>query len=629
MPKGIRETFGRRRWVLPLHGLTVAAAALTLFAKRAGFDVLPDFPVAIFGIATVCMAYIGTLADAYVTGGLGIAMVGAVLSDPSAPFVYTDIEDRVTMLATLIAFPLVATLVRAMQSRAEASHEKLAEAEQLWKLLAAHVPGALATLSSDGRIYFVNRPFPWLEDGRNPVGEPLVDVLPEQMRAQITKALPKIWSSGESYRIEIRLVSPAGTSFLYDLRIERVIRDHEAMAMLASFIDISDRQTQEDAHARLSAIVHASNAAIFGATLDGAITSWNPAARRIYGYSADEIIGKPFAALFPEGRSFEAAAPYIEAATKGESSESAEMLHRKKDGSPLTVSLSVSPIEHHGSVTGIAVIARDISSQRRDAEERRRTLALLAEAEKVAHVGSWEWDMARDAMTWTDELYRIYGYEPGSVRPSIDAYLRPIEPTDREKVHNAITSARHDGKEFAFDHRILRDDGVVRTLRVHGAPYKDLNGKSTRLIGTVHDVTEQRALEIELMAKHRALETEIAKRTSQLRVSETRLKSVLEGGPIVLWLTDKDGIFTFIGGEGLKGIGLNPGDVENKSLFELYKGSPSIVESVKKTLSGQSVRATVETEGHTFETTQIPQFDDAGRVTGMLGVAIDVTDLSH
>jgi PAS domain S-box-containing protein len=131
--------------------------------------------------------------------------------------------------------------------------------------------------------------------------------------------------------------------------------------------------TESMAAAWLAAIVESSDDAIVSKTLDGIVTSWNPAAERLFGYSADEIIGRPIATLAPPGRGNEMPA-ILERLRRGEKVDHFETVRRRKDGSLVDISLTVSPIrDETGRIVGASKIARDITA-RKQAEERQRML---------------------------------------------------------------------------------------------------------------------------------------------------------------------------------------------------------------------------------------------------------------
>lgn len=106
-----------------------------------------------------------------------------------------------------------------------------------------------------------------------------------------------------------------------------------------------------------------------------------------------------------------------------------------------------------------------------------------------APVARWEWDIDADRVTWSDELYRIYGLEPREFRASYQAFLERVHPGDRERVGAIVGQALRDGKPFEFEHRLVRPDGTIRLLHALGAVERSADGRMIRMHGTTEDVT--------------------------------------------------------------------------------------------------------------------------------------------
>jgi PAS domain S-box-containing protein len=119
----------------------------------------------------------------------------------------------------------------------------------------------------------------------------------------------------------------------------------------------------------------------------------------------------------------------------------------------------------------------------------------LDTTQSITHIGTWEWRMGGAAVTWSDELYRIYGFEPRSVAVTIEWFLSRIHRDDRDRVEREIQSALVHSGRFAYRERIVRPDGAVRTLDTIGEAIADERGATARLIGTCLDVTEAVARE--------------------------------------------------------------------------------------------------------------------------------------
>ncbi|MGQ0536798.1 MAG: ATP-binding protein [Methanobacteriota archaeon] len=127
----------------------------------------------------------------------------------------------------------------------------------------------------------------------------------------------------------------------------------------------------------------------------------------------------------------------------------------------------------------------------------------LADAEEMAHVGGFEWDVETDALSWTDELFRIFGERPKSFSPTLGDFLARVEPGDRDAVSAALQRAIDTGAPFAFEQRIRRPDGSLRILSTRGGVVRATSGGVVRAFGICQDVTDRKKAEEEERASFR------------------------------------------------------------------------------------------------------------------------------
>ncbi len=153
------------------------------------------------------------------------------------------------------------------------------------------------------------------------------------------------------------------------------------------------------------------------------------------------------------------------------------------------------PVFDGGGRRYLGGVAVDITERHQAEEALRQSEQQLMEAQRIAHVGSWEWELATDAVTWSDELYRIFGLPPGRPWPSPESFFERVPPEDRERVRRVVEQSLHERRPFDHEHRILRADGAVRVLHARGRVVLGPDGRPVRLMGTAQDVTERRRLE--------------------------------------------------------------------------------------------------------------------------------------
>jgi PAS domain S-box-containing protein len=142
-----------------------------------------------------------------------------------------------------------------------------------------------------------------------------------------------------------------------------------------------------------------------------------------------------------------------------------------------------------------ASLSRAIQLQRRAEAALHDTEAALAEAQRVAELGSWDMNLATGEQLWSAELYRLLGFAPHAFLPTLDTLLRCVHPDDRAILDQAVNDAAAQGRPFDIEHRVRRQDGSERIVHERGEVVLDAQGKKVRLLGTVHDITERKQAE--------------------------------------------------------------------------------------------------------------------------------------
>jgi two-component system cell cycle sensor histidine kinase/response regulator CckA len=304
--------------------------------------------------------------------------------------------------------------------------------------------------------------------------------------------------SGESdyYQVEKRFVRKDGRIIWGRLTVS-MVRDasENPQFPLAMIEDITERQRAEEVHLQYAAIVESSNDAIVSGTFDEVIFSWNPAAERLYGYTAREANGRSMSIIIPPDKEDEFA-QIVERIKRGERMDNFETTRVRKDGSIIHVSVTTSLIKDAaGKITGVSSISRDITSRKRAEEALRKSESSLARAQRIAHLGNWEWDLKTGTMTWSEELYRMFGLNAGEFAGTHDAFLEHLLPEDRQLLLKAEQHTLASREPFSVDHRILTPSGQIKTVSQQAELLLDEKGKPSRMLGTVLDVTQRKRAE--------------------------------------------------------------------------------------------------------------------------------------
>jgi PAS domain S-box-containing protein len=287
---------------------------------------------------------------------------------------------------------------------------------------------------------------------------------------------------------------------------------------ISVFEDVTDLKQAEQASQRLAAIVESSGDAIVSKDLNGVIASWNQGAERLFGYTAEETIGKSVTLLIPPERHDEEQS-ILERIRRGESIEHFETVRRRKDGSLLDISLTVSPIrDTKGNIVGASKIARDITRRKRVEVALRESEQRLRLATQTGKLGVWDWDVVTNRISWSDSLYAIHGVRPDQFDGTVEGFAALIHPEDQGLVSAAIQRTLDKDVPYETEFRAVRPDGVVVWLFTNAAVLRD-GGRPVRMLGATMDISERKRTEEALRQNEERLRQQAQELEQQLIMS--------------------------------------------------------------------------------------------------------------
>jgi formate hydrogenlyase transcriptional activator len=232
--------------------------------------------------------------------------------------------------------------------------------------------------------------------------------------------------------------------------------------------------------------------AIFWIGLDGYIARVNRAACRFLGYRDEELTSMSANELIVDHNQDDWAELLSGLKESGERLFESEMI--RSDGSIIPVEIDASLIEIEAGEY-ICFFVHDIIERRRVEQLLRKSRSNLAEAQRLAHLGSWEWNIETNELFWSDEIYRIFGLTPGEFGATYDAFLESVHPDDREYVMKSVDEALNNSRPYDIEHRVVKKDGDIRVVNERAEVTFDSQGKAVRMIGTVQDITERKKAE--------------------------------------------------------------------------------------------------------------------------------------
>jgi PAS domain S-box-containing protein len=300
-------------------------------------------------------------------------------------------------------------------------------------------PDAMVIVDREGRIVLINSQTEKLFDYKRAdlVGQSVDVLVPDRFRAAHPShrshyfGEPKVRSMGSSLELYGRRRD--GSEFPVEISLSPL--ETESGVLVSSTIrDVTERRKAEELRFQLAAIVDSSDDAIIGNTLDGHITSWNQGAQLVFGYGADEVLGKPISTLLPPHQHGEEP-EMIERILRGERVESFESVRRRKDGQDIHVSVTISAIhDSRGKIVGASKLARDISARKRADE----ALALAKEAAENAsrELESFSYSVAHDLRA---PLRGIDGFS----QALLEDYGPRLDAEGQRYLHRVRESAQH------------------------------------------------------------------------------------------------------------------------------------------------------------------------------------------
>ncbi len=225
-------------------------------------------------------------------------------------------------------------------------------------------------------------------------------------------------------------------------------------------------------------------------------TVWNKKAEELLGIPRDEVLGKTDYDILP--------ADTVEAFQQADQAvlDSGRMLDIPEEtvlsrvkGPVLLHTIKIPVPDEEGRPRFLLGISEDLALFKRIEAQLRRSQASLAQAQRLARMGSWEMDLASGTGFWSDEMYRILGHEPGDGPPTLEALLRHSHPEDLERMRGLLNRAGEQKSFHTLDHRIVLADGTVRQLLSHVEAHTGAEGRVLKLLGTSQDLTERRNAE--------------------------------------------------------------------------------------------------------------------------------------
>ena len=305
--------------------------------------------------------------------------------------------------------------------------------------------------------------------------------------------------------MEHRVVRPDGSLRWVATRAQTFFEGEgsarRAVRTVGATADITERRQAEEAlrqaEEKYREIFDHAIVGIFQSTPEGRYLNVNLAMARIQGYGApEEMLAAVRDISHQEYADPERREEFKRQIEKNGVVRDFEHEFHRKDGSRGWVLVNARAVrDAQGKTLYYEGTDQDITEQKRAMDALRESEKRLSEAQRIAQMGNWDWDIATNALYWSDEIYRIFGVQPQQFGATYEAFLSYVHEEDREFVDRSVHETFQGKSSYDIEHRVTRPDGETRTVHSQGNVFRDGSGKAVRMAGTVQDVTENKRLE--------------------------------------------------------------------------------------------------------------------------------------
>jgi len=374
-------------------------------------------------------------------------------------------------------------------------------------------PDAMVVVDQAGKIVLLNvqaeKQFGYRRDEL--VGQPVKNIIPkgfaERLIADGTRSAADALAQQIGTGIELSGRRKDGTEFPIEIMLSP-LESTEGILVTAAIRDITVRKAAErhlaQMEGRYRGLLEAAPDAMVVVDQSGKIVLLNVQAEKQFGYHRDELVGQPVKNIIPEGFAERLIADALRSAADALAQQigtGIELSGRRKDGTEFPIEIMLSPLE---STEGILVTAaiRDISVRREADAALRRTSQLLQASQSMAQVGGWEVDPVDNTMFWTDETYRIHDTSPAEYTPTLATAIQYYAPESIPIITAAVQEAVDHGTPFDLELELITAKDRRIWVHTKGTVTMD-QGRTVKITGVFHDITEQRQLETQLRQAQR------------------------------------------------------------------------------------------------------------------------------
>lgn len=334
-------------------------------------------------------------------------------------------------------------------------------------------------------------------------------------RDRLAMSLQSAMFQGVPYRIRHRVVLPDGEVRTLNAQGEvEFSPDGQPLTMVGICQDVTElvrlQEDAEEGRRKQREMLDSMFTFVGLFSLDGTLIDANRAAVEAFGLKRHDMIGRKIWDTYYWSHSPEVQASVRDAVARAAKGEvvRGDYVVRVAEGEYLTVDAIHGPLrDREGRVVEVIGSAVDVTERVRAEHASQQVREQLEQAQRIANIGSWEWDFRTSKLSWSDHCFRLVGLEPGAVAPTLEAFLSIVHSDDRARLRDTIRDGVEEGRSCDYDHRVVWPNGDVRVLHQLGEVKHDAKGRPVKMIGTTQDVTDINAARVELMESKLKAET--------------------------------------------------------------------------------------------------------------------------
>lgn len=318
---------------------------------------------------------------------------------------------------------------------------------------------------------------------------------------------PLLTGVQDSSRYTIRYITKDGGIRWVEIFV-RITKDNEGnfIGTSGTLNDVTERLVAQEEVRRLALVAQKTDNVVIITDKYGKIEWVNEIFTVLTGYELEEVLGKKPGSFLQGEKSSKQTIADIREAIKNRSSYVGEIYNYGKGGKGYWLDISITPIiDENSELQGFIAVESDITQRKKAEEILNDNRAQLSEAQSIAQVGSWEYTVEDQKLTWSDELYRIYEMEIDSP-VNMDLYHHLIHREDLPEFHKAVDEAFESKKEYSLEHRVVLADGKQKYILGIGKPIVSEDGEVKALRGTAQDITQRKESENQLLEYAQTLE---------------------------------------------------------------------------------------------------------------------------